>query len=184
VNILTMGLDLSLTATGVVVRKNSTIQAAQELNPPKEVGTGYARLSWLRSAIVELVREHHVCHIAVEDYVRGMGHSAHKTPELGGVIRLALLEYGCALWTVPPTTLKKLATGKGNAPKDVVIKSVLKRWGYDTDSNNIADAFVLAVSLESYVSRTWDRKDDEKTWAKTTRIDPIVRRQWRRRRAS
>ena len=41
---------------------------------------------------------------------------------------------------VPPMTLKKFATGKGNADKDMVIKEVYKRWGHDCTISDEADA--------------------------------------------
>jgi crossover junction endodeoxyribonuclease RuvC len=39
--------------------------------------------------------------------------------------------------------LKKFVAGKGNVDKNVVLKEVFKRWQFDTDDDNIADAFVL-----------------------------------------
>ena len=45
---------------------------------------------------------------------------------------------------VAPNTLKKFVTGAGNSPKDVMLLEVFKRWGFDTSSNDEADAFALA----------------------------------------
>jgi crossover junction endodeoxyribonuclease RuvC len=47
--------------------------------------------------------------------------------------------------SVPPCNLKKFVTGKGNCAKELIIKEVYKRWGFDTDNNNIADAYGLAM---------------------------------------
>lgn len=44
---------------------------------------------------------------------------------------------------VPVGTIKKFATGKGNASKDAMIAAVAKRWGLVTDDDNEADAFAL-----------------------------------------
>ena len=43
-----------------------------------------------------------------------------------------------------PTVLKKVATGKGQASKIAVCMGVMKRWGFETDNDNLADAFTLA----------------------------------------
>lgn len=64
----------------------------------------------------------------------------HSTTHLG-----MLLAYGPKSPTmVAPMTLKKFVTGKGNSPKDVMIKCVYQKWGFDTDSNDLADAYGLA----------------------------------------
>lgn len=44
---------------------------------------------------------------------------------------------------VPPTTLKKFVTGKGNAEKSLMIREVYKRWGFDAADDNQADAVGL-----------------------------------------
>ena len=44
---------------------------------------------------------------------------------------------------VPVGTIKKFATGKGNASKDAMIDAVGRRWGLITDDANEADAFAL-----------------------------------------
>ncbi len=41
---------------------------------------------------------------------------------------------------IPPTTLKKFVTGRGNVDKDVVMKDVYKRWGHDCTISDEADA--------------------------------------------
>ena len=51
---------------------------------------------------------------------------------------------------IPPTSLKKYATGKGNANKDEVLLSVARRYStaptiFTGQSNDEADAFVLAA---------------------------------------
>jgi hypothetical protein len=46
-----------------------------------------------------------------------------------------------------PSQIKKYI-GKGNIKKEVVIKEVYKRWGYDTNINDLADAYALARLVE------------------------------------
>ena len=65
------------------------------------------------------------------------------------VTALALLEVFGGTTLVKPdliatNTLKKFVTGKGNGPKSVIIKGVYKKWGYDVDNDNLADAYGLA----------------------------------------
>lgn len=63
---------------------------------------------------------------------------------LGHSIRNALFQAGIDYNLVTPGQLKKFATGKGNTSKDNMILPIYKRWGYEHDSDNVRDAYVLA----------------------------------------
>lgn len=69
--------------------------------------------------------------------------SAQERAGLAMLIRVDLWRDGRGYILVPPTTLKKFATGKGNAPKEVVMREVFKRWGIEAADNNQADAVAL-----------------------------------------
>jgi Holliday junction resolvasome RuvABC endonuclease subunit len=45
---------------------------------------------------------------------------------------------------VPPMTLKKYASGKGNAKKQEMLLQIYKRWGVEFSDDNAADAYALA----------------------------------------
>ena len=82
--------------------------------------------------------------IALEGYsLHGPGNPA-IAPELGGIVRLGLVDHA-RIHEVAPSGLKKFATGKGNARKDAIMLAVYRRWRYDCDGDdNRADAYVLA----------------------------------------
>jgi crossover junction endodeoxyribonuclease RuvC len=63
---------------------------------------------------------------------------------LGWIIRHELLERGYEYIEVPPTSVKKFATGKGNTKKDEMVLPIFKKWGFEHSSDNVRDAFVLA----------------------------------------
>ena len=52
---------------------------------------------------------------------------------------------------VPPTTLKKWGTGKGNASKDMVLAAAVRRWPDVITQNDEADAAWLS-DIAAYVS--------------------------------
>lgn len=175
----TLGIDLSLTKAGFVVLSDNPGETWRFARPPRGVD-GIARIIWWRESTVAFAREHNVRNIALEDYAfSARGAKTHETGELGGVVRIALLEAGCTIWLVNPSTLKKLGTGKGNASKDIVVREVFRRWGFEARNQDLADAFVLAKGLQNFLRGEWQRKDDAKTWSKAKRLDPIVRRRRR-----
>jgi crossover junction endodeoxyribonuclease RuvC len=63
---------------------------------------------------------------------------------LGWIIRHLLLDRGYEYIEVPPTSVKKFATGKGNTKKDEMVLPIYKKWGFEHSSDNVRDAFVLA----------------------------------------
>lgn len=139
-----MGIDASLTATGVAIIENGKMHA-EVLSPPKDQNRGMPRLAWFRARIVQLVRAATPELIFIEGYGFGAKGHAHSLGELGGVIKLALYDCGVPVELVPPTVLKLFSTGKGNAEKDVVSKELYKRFGVDLMNNNEVDAAGLAI---------------------------------------
>jgi crossover junction endodeoxyribonuclease RuvC len=45
---------------------------------------------------------------------------------------------------VPPMTLKKFASGKGNSKKQEMLLQMYKRWGIEFNDDNAADSYALA----------------------------------------
>ncbi len=63
---------------------------------------------------------------------------------LNYLVRERLVLTGVDFVIVAPTTLKKFVTGKGNAPKDLMLLETYKRYKVDITNDNIADAYGLA----------------------------------------
>jgi Holliday junction resolvasome RuvABC endonuclease subunit len=81
--------------------------------------------------------------VVVEGFAYGRANQAHQMGGLGYTVRRKLQEAGFRWIEVAPKALKKFVSGNGNANKDVMLKNVYKRFGIDTDDNNIADAIGL-----------------------------------------
>lgn len=137
-----LAADLSLTSTGLALPDGTTLT----LKPGKR--TGCERLAWIRDEVLEHAKPLDfgipVDLVVIEGYAMGTGRQAgtYAIGELGGVIRLALHEAGIPYIEIAPATLKKFATGKGNANKDAVLLAAA-RAGFDGDNNNEADAWWL-----------------------------------------
>ena len=139
-----VGLDLSLTATGIAAA------GVADVLRPKGL-TGPERLAWLCDRVDAIVKLHNAALVVVEGYAYGRQNTAHQLGELGGVIRLALWEAGIPYVDVPPSTLKKYATGRGNAGKEEVLAAAIRRLGYQGHDNNEADALWLrALGCAAY----------------------------------
>lgn len=82
--------------------------------------------------------------VAIEGYSYGAkGRAFISLAELGGIVRHDLWDAGIPYLEVPPTVVKKYATGKGNANKDDVLTAAIRRGGslFTGASNDEADAW-------------------------------------------
>lgn len=79
--------------------------------------------------------------VVIEGYAfNSRSSQAHALGELGGLVRYSIWEHAVPIVDVPPANLKKFATGKGNASKDLVLVEAVKRLAYKGSSNDEADA--------------------------------------------
>jgi len=85
-----------------------------------------------------------VTDVAMEGYAFG-SQMANMLGELGGMVKLTLLDFGIYPLIVPPTNLKKYVTGKGNGiSKSQMLLQVYKKWDAEFTDDNAADSYALA----------------------------------------
>lgn len=106
--------------------------------------SGMEKLDAIEEALTKVLTAYSPQLIVIEGY--GFGNTFTLVPlvEIGTIVRRACYLMGIKYYDVPPTSLKKFVTGAGNAKKDQMMLLVYKRWGFDTKSNNVADAYGLA----------------------------------------
>lgn len=130
---LVLGLDLSLTATGAATRHG-------ELRTYRWRHRGEARLKEARDAIELLLEVEPVNLVVIEGYSYGSHTRSFDLAELGGVVKTMLFERGESYVAIPPTKLKKFATGTGIASKAAVVSAYTARTGREVADDNQADA--------------------------------------------
>lgn len=157
-----VGIDFSLSSSGISMNDGVSIKTLVTKpvpKPPKQQNT--KRLHQITDQIL-----HHIfdpfsprlsrkdTFIFLEDYAYGGMGKTFDIAECVGILKYKLhYTYKLPLenlFLVSIPHLKMFCCGKGNATKDTVIKEVFKRWGYDTNNNNKADAFVLMQIAMSF----------------------------------
>jgi crossover junction endodeoxyribonuclease RuvC len=138
------GIDLSLNATGFVTIDKERLVIKEEIitsNPKEEIED---RIIHIRSEISKLIIEESIYYIEGLSYM-SVSATMAQLAALHYAIRIYLREIHIPFKIIPPTSLKKFVTGKGNSKKSLMIKNVYKKFGYDTEDDNLADAYGLAM---------------------------------------
>jgi crossover junction endodeoxyribonuclease RuvC len=138
-----IGLDLSLTATGV-----ADSHGAPQLIKPRT--KGHERLEQIAGAVDSIVLVGNTMSdtadlVVVEGPSFGSEGSAyHQLAGLWWLITHNLWTARIPYAVVSPQARAKYATGKGNAGKDAVLAAVVRRFpALEVNDNNVADAVVL-----------------------------------------
>ena len=152
----TVGLDLSLTSTGIgIIDLNSgTAYTRAVRSSGKKTDTlamQVARIQDLTDNIVDSVA---VCDpelVVVESaaFSTRKDSSAHRRAGLWWSVVGELHIQGFTVVTLSPSELKKFATGKGNASKDAMVARAVSTWGEEvlgTQFNDTSDALFLATA--------------------------------------
>lgn len=147
-----IGIDPSLTATGVADSDGvlSTVRAHFRLKDGR-LRAIYREVQdvadWAVYGNGAPDTDEPVAIAVIEDLPKqAMG--AGITGMVQGVVRLALIQYGIPYIKIPPATLKKFATGKGNADKPAMRAAWLQFSGLDNaDDNQVDAAFLRLIGL-------------------------------------
>ena len=140
----TLGLDLSLTHTGWCLLADDGDYSCGSIVPKKL--RGMERIEYIVAALDELLSgAWNVTRINIEGYSFGSrGSAVFDVAELGGIVRWHLHTLGYEYRIVSPSSLKKAATGKGNADKGAMLAAAIRKHGYEGSDHNEADAIHLA----------------------------------------
>lgn len=138
-----LGLDPSLTGTGLSVVDNDNLLFSECYKPKNKKGP--QRLIEICHKISEVIDAYQPELICLEGYSFGSrGRALFQIGELGGLIRVMLHKTGIKWLEITPSQVKKFATGMGNCGKDIILQQVYRRWGMEFKTSDEADAFVLA----------------------------------------
>lgn len=178
---IVVGIDPSLTSTGIIVLRNGELGKALTTKNEPKLGT-IERVRRIYEQINNVIENLSTCYvnayigdkrmirweppslIVIEGFSYGSkGRGVFDIAYLGWRIREELERYRTEddiPWLeVSPSQVKQFATGKGNANKEIVLQQVYKRWGVELTDNNQADAYVLAQIGRAYLGEADDLTD-------------------------
>lgn len=131
-----IGIDPSLAATGVATSDGEL----HTIKTKTAWGEAERHLTIYREFNLLVVTKPEVPTLAVIEDLPANAMSAGLTGRAQGILRLSLAQRGIPYVAIPPATLKKFATGKGNARKPVMRQAWLEFTGEDNKDDNQVDA--------------------------------------------
>lgn len=155
-----MGLDLSLTGTGVVVLKDGSIakemliksKPTEEKRPIDEI----ERIVLIKNKILTIIEEFSPDLVVIEGLAFGV-RNATALVQLSGLnymVREHLWKNKIKFLIIAPTSLKKFITGHGNAKKEEMMMEVFNKYHVSFFDDNTNDGFCLAVVGRMFLEGT------------------------------
>lgn len=145
-----IGIDPSLSGTGVALITGEL----RTIKTTAKMGDG-ERLLYLYTELVKLTTDG--ADFALIEDLPTHAMSAGLTGRAQGIVRMLLAQRKIPYLAVPPATLKKFATGKGNAKKDAMRQSWLEFSGDDNaDDNQVDAAWLRTIGLHLKTGETYD----------------------------
>lgn len=147
-----IGIDPSLTSTGFALRDKQDRLKSYALGD--NVLRGMPRIVMLRNAVSRHLDREQPELVVYEGYAlgfRGKTNTIFDLGELGGVLKLLILEKGIDILLAPPNNLKLFATGKGNADKGQVALAVENELNVKYSTSDQYDATGLLWMGEAYL---------------------------------
>ena len=141
-----LGLDLSLTSTGVCIGDDECVAYHSDSEDTQ-------RLTDIRNSVLGTCLEENIKGGIMEGYSYGSRSRAHALGELGGVMKVAFDEAWIPFVIVPPTSRAKFATGRGNAGKAEVISAVSYRTSRHWSGKGVEDRIDAWVRREMGLQR-------------------------------
>ena len=159
-----LALDLSLTATGWCCDGQTGV-----IKPKVR---GWERINQITSAILDLRQDADI--VVLEGYSYGsQGRAIVQVHGLGEIVRFKFWKAEVPYADVPPSTLKKYTTTRGNADKDDMIANAIRRFGFQGCNNNECDAYMLWVMACTRYG-CWDRG----ATPTQSQIDALAKVEW------
>jgi len=150
-----LGIDQSLTGTGLCLLSPQGEIVTSVTITPDALRDG-ERLAFIKRGVVSLLSG--VEHAAMEGYSYNSTGHVFELGEIGGVIKVLLVESCTPYVVVPPVLVKKFATGTTSADKRKMLEAAV-RLGHDFGNrDDEADAFFLAHIARAYAKNTAQRR--------------------------
>jgi Holliday junction resolvasome RuvABC endonuclease subunit len=109
------------------------------------------RYKYISSWVIDVIDSYDVDTVFLEDYAYAATGRVFHIGENTGILKYRLSRKDIPVFAIPPTVIKKFATGKGNANKDLMLSNFITKTGIDvTDVMNYTGDNPISDIVDSY----------------------------------
>ena len=148
-SMMILGIDPGTNCGWALLKDGQRIASGRwDLSSRRHEGGGMRYLRARRN-LLEICESYKVDAVAYEEVRRHRStDAAHVYGGIVAVITATCEEYEMPFKAIPVGTVKKVATGKGNAGKEMMRDAAEARWGIElTGGDDEADALFIALAL-------------------------------------
>jgi|TARA_B100002019_G_scaffold290641_1_gene308782 Holliday junction resolvasome RuvABC endonuclease subunit len=110
-----------------------------------------SRYKYISSWAMDVIKSYDVSAVILEDYAYAATGRVFNIGENTGILKYRLLQNDIPFYEVPPTVIKKYATGKGNANKEMMISNFITTTGVNIhDVMNYAGDYPISDIVDSF----------------------------------
>lgn len=148
-----IGLDLSLTGTGVVVLDDNgkVLESDRFGYKRKRDDSQYKkieRLVYIAHKVVDIAGRHLDFRLGIENYAYNAKGAQNDLGEVHGVVKVQLfIAFDAVPDMIAVSSARKKALGKGRFKSKSDIINAVNERGFLTSDDNVADAYVIAECL-------------------------------------
>jgi Holliday junction resolvasome RuvABC endonuclease subunit len=156
-DVLYIGIDASLTGTGVVILQDdrSIVKAVCITSKPS---SDLPRVDKIASTVLDLVKSYaddKKVYVIFESipFSRNPTGKSFTRHNLVFLLQWLFAKEGIETFSVTPTTIKNKFVGHGHAEKKAVIAAIHQKYRHTIKNDNIADAFAAADLLIAFIAK-------------------------------
>lgn len=151
---VSVGIDQSYSGFAIAMVSGDKYQVS--VYKSDKLGTD--RLKDIQQYLKSALSPYLIGDVAMEGYAYG-AQMAHMAGELGGMVKVVLLDKGHYPLIVAPSMLKKYVTGKGTGvQKNQMLLNIYKKWGIEFTDDNAADAYALAKIASGAATTAYEKE--------------------------
>ena len=142
-----MGIDLSLTSTGISIIDEECKIIFQSLIKTTNTEIIENRIINVNNNIEKYITDNLPISIFMEGLsYQSKGQSSLELAALHYYLRISFVKSNLNFKVIPPTTLKRFicGVGKGQAKKELVLLKCFKKYGIEFDNNDLCDSYCLS----------------------------------------
>ena len=148
-----LALDLGRSCGWALLEDGHILSGTKEFRPGRHTGAGMEFVqfrSWLSDFHADSLQDHRLDRIYYEEVHRHLGtHAAHVYGAFWGTLTAWCQTHEVPFEGVPVATIKRHATGKGNANKEAMVRAAVVH-GWSSKAASLTDDEADALALLDY----------------------------------